>query len=110
MNTQSTLSISEARKKIFEIADKVQAPNVYYVLTDKGRPKAVVLSAEEFESWVETLEVMQDFPDLKKDIREAKANYKSGNYITLEEFLTKSKVHQNALSSNPAKKGAKRSR
>lgn len=41
---------------------------MYYTLTDKGRPKAVVMSAEEFESWAETLEVMRDFPNLDKDI------------------------------------------
>lgn len=103
MNTQTTISISEARKKIFDIAEDVQKPSVYYVLTEKGRPKVVVLSAEEFESWVETLEVMQDFPDLKKDTKAARTDYKSGKYITLTKYLNK----PHAVSGRLSKKGAK---
>lgn len=89
MNTSATLSLSEARKKIFIIADEVQHPNTYYTLTENGCPKAVIMSAEEFESWQETLEVMKDFPDLKKDIREAEENFKNGDYVTLETYLSR---------------------
>jgi antitoxin YefM len=85
----TTLSISEARKKIFDIAEAVQKPGNHYTFTEKGKPKAVMMSAEEFESWRETLEVMSEFPDLKKDIKEAESDYKKGNYITLEDLLAK---------------------
>jgi prevent-host-death family protein len=50
MNTKTTLSISDARKSFFAIADEVQSPNVYYTLTERGRPKVVILSAERFEA------------------------------------------------------------
>ncbi len=92
MNSKTTIPITEARKRIFQIAKDVQKPNRRYTLTENGRPKAVILSAEEFESWQETLEVMRDFPDLKKDIKEAERDYKSGkykNYITLEDLMIK---------------------
>ncbi len=49
MKTKTTLSVSDARKNIFEIIDEVQKPNVYYTLTERGKPKAVILSAEKFE-------------------------------------------------------------
>ncbi len=89
MDTKTTLSISEARKKIFKIAEKVQKPTTYYTLTEKGRPKVVILSADEFESWQETLEVMRIFPKLEKDIERAKKQYKKGDYLTLEKVLSK---------------------
>lgn len=107
MSFRNTLPISEARKRIFEIAEEVQKPDNYYVFTEKGRPKAVMMGASEFESWVETLEVMRDFPDLAKDIEEAERDYKSGNYITLEGLLEKEGY---ALSRRPAKKSPKRLR
>jgi len=50
MKNKKTLSISEARKNIFDIAEEVQKPGVFYTLTEKGLPKAVVLSAEQFDS------------------------------------------------------------
>ena len=48
MDAKTTLSISEARKKIFKIAEQVQKPATHYTLTEKGKPKAVMMSAEEF--------------------------------------------------------------
>lgn len=90
MDTKTTLPISEARKKIFKIAEKVQKPSTYYTLTEKGRPKAVIMSAEEFESWQETLEVMREFPNLDKEIKEIDRAVKSGEYkkwTTLDELL-----------------------
>ena len=89
MDTKTTLSISEARKRIFEIAKKVQKPSTHYILTEKGRPKVVFMSAEEFESWQETLEVVRDFPNLEKDIKKAEREYKQGRYSTLENVLSK---------------------
>lgn len=92
MDTKTTLSISEARKRIFEIAQNVQKPDTYYILTENGRPKVALMSAEEFESWRETCEVMRDFPDLNKDIEEVERDIKSGaykNYPTLEEIFAK---------------------
>ena len=100
MNTKTTLPISEARKKIFEIAEKVQKPSTYYVLTERGRPKAVFISAEEFESWQETLEVVNDFPNLKKDIAKAEKEYKQGKHLSLEDVLSKEGF---ILADNPRK-------
>jgi len=92
MNTKTTLPISEARKRIFDIANEVQKPNKYYTLTENGRPKAVMMSAEDFESWVETLEVAKDFPDVRKEMSELKADLKTGahkKYTSLDELLVK---------------------
>jgi len=33
MSAKNTIPISEARRRIFEIAEEVQAPGVYYLLT-----------------------------------------------------------------------------
>ena len=89
MDIKTTLPISQARKKIFQIAEDVQRSSRYYTLTERGRPKAVILSAKDFESWMETLEVMKEFPDLEKDIKKAEKEYKAGEYTTLEDILAK---------------------
>lgn len=92
MSAKTTISITEARKRIFDIAEEIQKPGVYYTFTEKGRPKAVMMSAEEFESWTETLEVMQDFPDLKKDLEETEKAIKTGAYkkwISLDQLLAR---------------------
>ena len=89
MDTKTTLPISEARKKIFKIAKMVQKPSIRYTLTEKGRPKVVLMSADEFESWQETLEAIRDFPNLEKDIKKAEKEYRKGDYLLLEDVLAK---------------------
>lgn len=85
MNTQNTLSITNARKNIFELAEKVQKPGIRFTLTENGCPKVVMMSADEFDSWQETMEIMSD-PELMKDIKEAEKEYERGEYITWEEM------------------------
>jgi prevent-host-death family protein len=53
MRMRTTLPISEARKRFFTIAEEVQKPNTYYTLTERGRPKAVIVSANRFEALVD---------------------------------------------------------
>ncbi len=102
MSVKTTLPISEARKKIFKIAEEVQKPNRYYTLTEKGRAKAVIVSAEEFESLMETIEIITN-PLLMKEIKESREDYKKGNYVGLEQVLKN-------VSSSTKKIGSKRFR
>jgi len=89
MDSKTTLSISEARKKIFKIAEDVQSSSKHYTLTERGKPKIAIISAEEYESWQETLEVVKDFPDIKKEVKEAEEEYMSGKTIKLKDALKK---------------------
>ncbi len=75
-----TLSVSEARKNFFEISKMVQAPSTHFLLTENGRPCMVILSADEYESLVETRETLEDIPELVKLYAEVTRDLKSGNY------------------------------
>ena len=86
MRAKTIISISEARKNIFKIARDVQKPDNYYILTENGRAKAVIMSAEEFEAWQETVEIMAD-PGLMKEINEAEKDFKAGKFRDLEELM-----------------------
>ena len=71
-----TISLKEARNRFSNIVDKVDRLSDRYVVTKNGEPKAVVMSAEEFESWVETLELMSNpkaVKALERGLKEAKA-------------------------------------
>lgn len=122
MNVKTTLPISEARKRIFDIAEDVQKPGNYYTFTEKGRAKAVIMSAEDFESLQETMEVMREFPDIEKDIKKAETEFKKGDYITLDDLMQKYGYvlrespkqkygkKKYVIQTNNTKKGSKRSR
>ena len=108
MNAKTTLSISEARKKIFKIADEVQKSDVHYTLTEKGKPKVVVMSADEFDSWQETIEIVHD-RELMERIRSAEEEIEKGHYVTLEDALKSIAYIDAQVSSRPRKVSRKRS-
>ncbi len=71
-----TISLKEARNRFSKIVDRVERLSDRYVVTKNGSPKAVVMSADEFESWIETLELMSNpkaVKALEQGLKEAKA-------------------------------------
>ncbi|MCK9186390.1 type II toxin-antitoxin system Phd/YefM family antitoxin [Candidatus Gracilibacteria bacterium] len=103
MKAKTTLSMTEARKNIFKISDEVQKPGNYYTFTENGIPKIVVMSAEEFESWQETFDVLRENPNLKNEIKSARKEFKKGQYVPFEKILKKEHV-QNSGKKNSRKR------
>jgi|SRR3989338_7947654 len=80
MNPKYIISVSEARRTIFNISRNVQAPSTRYLLTEKGKPRMVILSADEYDALVETREALLDIPDLQKLFVDVRRDIKTGNY------------------------------
>lgn len=91
MSIKTTLPATEVRKNFFDILDEISETNIPYTITVKGKPKAVIMNAEEYESWMETLDIMSN-PELVKGIEEGKKDIREGRYITLDEYMAKSKL------------------
>ncbi len=104
MDAKRTISISEARKRIFDIADEVQTPHKIYTLTSDGKPKAVIMSAEEYESWTETMEVLRDCPDIFERIAESDKAVKTGNWSNFTSWEDMKKDWGFAVAEKPKKK------
>lgn len=83
---EKTLSVTEARKRMFDLTERVQTPGVYFTLTERGRSRAVLMSAEEFESWMETLDILTEYPRIKKEILRSENQIREGESISLEEY------------------------
>jgi len=82
-----TLSLSEVKMKLSELVDRVHSTDEEVVITKNGRPAAVLVSPEEFESWKETVEILSS-RDLMDEIRRGLAALRKGSKIyTLEKLL-----------------------
>lgn len=79
------LSISEARKRIFDIAEDVQKPGKHYTFTENGKPKVVMMSAEEFDSLMEDIEILNN-PTVMANIKKAEEEFERGEYVTWDEM------------------------
>jgi prevent-host-death family protein len=83
---ETTLPATEAREKFFKILEDVKKASRIYTVTLDGKPKAVILSSEEYQAWRETLEIISH-PEIVKDLKEAEKDFKAGHYTPLEEVL-----------------------
>ena len=50
-----TLSLSDAKAKLSGLVDQVSRRDEEIIITKNGRPVAVLVSADEYDSWQETL-------------------------------------------------------
>ena len=58
------------------LVDRADRLSEKFVVTKNGTPRAVLMSAEEFESWIETLELMSNpktVKALEQGVKEAKS-------------------------------------
>jgi len=78
------IPFTEARARLTELLDDVEARHEHVVITRKGRPDAVVVSPEEWDAIEETLDVLQDEETLAA-LRESEENVKAGRLFTLDE-------------------------
>lgn len=56
----STIPFTALRDSLRDVIDEVEGTGSEYVVTRHGRPVAVVLSYDEYESLVETLNILSD--------------------------------------------------
>lgn len=73
----TTVPSTELREKLSDVLDDVEATGAEYVITRHGRPLAVVLSHDEYESMIETLNILSD-ADTMAAIAEGNADLSEG--------------------------------
>ena len=80
-----TVPFTEARAKLSELLDELEARHEHVIITRNGRPAAVLVSADEQEVLEETLEILQD-EELLQALHESDEDVKSGRLTTLKEM------------------------
>lgn len=81
-----TIPISEARQTLPDLITRMRKLMDRVIITRKGKPEAVIMAFDEYESWVETLELMSH-TETMRGIREGLADLKGGRYRSFEEVF-----------------------
>lgn len=89
----STLAANEARANFYQMLEEVGKHLRRFVITHRGRTRAVLISADELESWEETLEILSD-KKLMKDLRDAEKDRKAGRVFSLEQVEKELKLNE----------------
>ena len=75
--------LTDARNRLSEIIDEVTSTGSDLVITKHGKPAAVVIGYEEYESLLETLNILSD-PEAMAALAEADGDLVAGNLEALE--------------------------
>ena len=82
------IPISELQTRAKKVVEGVKHTRDPVVITQRGRPAALLVNYEDYEGMVATLEEMSQ-PDWRERLAEAERDSKAGKGIELEEFKAK---------------------
>lgn len=80
------LTITETRKQLLTLPEQLTDEPV--IITKHGKPAMVALGYEQFESIMETLEVLSD-PELMNILRQSLAQADQGETLALEDAIAR---------------------
>ncbi len=81
-----TVSIRKLRTNLAHVLEDVTARMDRYVISKRGQPKAIIMCIDDYEGWLDTLEIMSSKRALK-DIEAAKKELRQGKGYSFEEVF-----------------------
>jgi prevent-host-death family protein len=81
-----TVSVAEAKKHFGEVVKEAEERLERTIVTKAGKPVAVVVGYEDYESWQETLEILAS-PGWLREIKEAERQLARGKAVAVDEIV-----------------------
>ena len=73
----ATVSLKELRPELPQVIERVDRKLDRFVITKRGRPVAVLLGADDYESLMETLDILAD-PKAMAGLRKGESDIRTG--------------------------------
>ena len=78
-NSNTYITATKARNNFFDLLGKVKKGPYPINITIKGIPEAVIMSKDDFDGWMATIETLSD-PELMEQIHQSEKDFKAGRY------------------------------
>jgi antitoxin YefM len=82
------LPLSEVKMKLSQLVEEVSSLDEEITITRNGKPVAIIVSPDEFDSWKETLAIRADAELMAEICRGLEDIKKKRKLYTLEELFT----------------------
>jgi len=82
------IPLSEVKMKLSQLVEEVSSLDEEITITRNGKPVAIIVSPDEFDSWKETLAIRADAELMAEIRRGLEAIKKKRKLYTLEELFT----------------------
>lgn len=86
------ISISEAKQKLLELSRRNVELGESFVVVKDSVPVSALIPFEEYESILETLDILETEPDILKKLKIAEKEVAAGHFVRWTPPKTKSKV------------------
>jgi len=84
----NTITLKELRPELPEVIKDIDTKLDRYIVMKRGRPVAVMMSPDDYESLLETIEILSNKEAVRR-IKKAKREIKEGKTVSLEELRRK---------------------
>jgi len=88
MNNITTYTASEARKKLYTLIDSASRGLKTYEIKLRGRDPVLLVSKDEVESWLETLDILSN----KEEVKAIEKARREKETVSHEKVLKKYKI------------------
>jgi len=78
-----SITLKKLRPSLPRVVDEIDSKMDRFVITKRGKPVAMMMSIDDYESLLETLSILSD-PKLMKRIKQAEKDIKNGNVKSLD--------------------------
>ncbi len=84
----NTISLKELRPELPAVIRGIDTRLDRYIITKRGKPVAVMMSVDDYEGFLETMEILTDKEAVKR-IRHSQEEIRKGKTISLEALRRK---------------------
>lgn len=81
----NTVSLKELRPDLPKVVNRIDGRLARYVVTKRGRPVVVMLSVDDYESLMETLDILAD-PKAMAGLRRGEEDLRKGKFRSWQEI------------------------
>ena len=81
----NTITLKELRPSLPKVIEKIDRKMDRYIISKHGRPVAVMLNIDDYESLIETLDILSD-PKAMEGIRKGEEDIRKGRVRSWEEI------------------------
>lgn len=83
-----SIKVTDAKKHLLEIIRDADESFERYCITKNGEPKVILMSVDDYEGWLETLELMSS-KDALTEIKKARKELDAGKGVPFKKILEK---------------------
>ncbi len=79
------IPLKKLRPNLPKVMEEIDSKMTRFIVTKRGKPAALMISIDDYESLLETLDILSN-TGLRKDIKAAEEDIKKGNIRSLDEI------------------------